>query len=750
MRASAHWLRPAALAAVLVVTLQVDVASVACSQVPAGTEALIEEAERSGMTVIVIAPDANEPVAAVDPAAADGFETLVAVASTEVRRIVGSWGDLRAQSRAALAAHGDGGLSWILPMLLLGLIPLAVGLAAAWLLGRWLRERVTKLDATSPRDRADRLLRLLGKALLRLALLTVVLAVMLVVAAFMHRGSEAWQVTTTIYLRATALIGLVWIVLSAFLAPKEPHLRVLPLTDGEAGRLQRHLMIAIALAIVLLGACRWMLSLGVARDALKPAVVVAMLVSALAMSIIALVHRAPIGRLIVGRPDSGIAAGWRVFLARFWPVLAVAYFLISWVVGAARVVLDQPNALGLVMTPVIIILGSFALYGILLLVVDLMAARSARLGVQAATAASPDGQVAPAILTASTERPVLRRLLELAAAVVSFAIGVYLLSSLWGLDEVAGETVSEAVIQIIIVLLVAYIGYQAARLWIDRKIADEAQLLTASAPPGAHAPTRLGTLLPILRNFILVSIAIMTTLIVLSRLGVDIGPLLAGAGVVGLAIGFGAQTLVKDIISGAFFLVDDAFRVGEYIDLGGSKGTVEKISIRSMQLRHQNGPLNTVPFGSIGEVSNFSRDWAVMKLPLRVTYDTDAEKVRKLVKKLGEELLKDPDIGPYFLQPLKSQGITAMEDSAMVIRVKFMTHPANQSEVRKAVYARIQELFQREGIRFAQKEVRVRITGDDEEEGSTARRSAAAHAAAQAVVDEDDAKAAAMAATGNA
>ena len=136
-----------------------------------------------------------------------------------------------------------------------------------------------------------------------------------------------------------------------------------------------------------------------------------------------------------------------------------------------------------------------------------------------------------------------------------------------------------------------------------------------------------------MRSFVFVTIAIMATLTALSSFGIDIGPLLAGAGVVGIAIGFGAQTLVRDIVSGVFFLVDDAFRRGEYIDVGAVKGTVEKISLRSLRLRHHLGPLHTIPFGEIATLTNYSRDWVIMKLPLRLTYDTDPEKVRKLIKK---------------------------------------------------------------------------------------------------------------------
>ena len=125
---------------------------------------------------------------------------------------------------------------------------------------------------------------------------------------------------------------------------------------------------------------------------------------------------------------------------------------------------------------------------------------------------------------------------------------------------------------------------------------------------------------------------------VLDSLGIQIGPLLAGAGVVGIAIGFGAQTLVKDIISGMFYLLDDAFRVGEYIQAGSHKGTVESFSLRSIKLRHHRGPIATVPFGELGAVQNLSRDWVIDKITIGVTYDTDLDKVKKLVKQIGKEL----------------------------------------------------------------------------------------------------------------
>jgi small-conductance mechanosensitive channel len=275
----------------------------------------------------------------------------------------------------------------------------------------------------------------------------------------------------------------------------------------------------------------------------------------------------------------------------------------------------------------------------------------------------------------------------------------------------------------------------------NHQLEEEGELLTPEVgAPGeemtGHGASRLATLLPLVRNVLVVLIVTLSGMIVLSNMGVDIAPLFAGAGVIGLAVGFGAQTMIRDIFSGGFFLFDDAFRKGEYIELGEIRGTVEKISLRSFQLRHHNGPLHTVPFGEITQLTNYSRDWVMMKLPLRVTYETDVERVRKLVKKLGQSLLEHPEVGSLFLQPLKSQGVYKMEDSAMIIRVKFMTKPGDQFVTRKVVYAAIRELFEREGIRFANKEVTVRIEREPELRLTKEEEQAVA-AAARRVTDDE-------------
>ena len=238
---------------------------------------------------------------------------------------------------------------------------------------------------------------------------------------------------------------------------------------------------------------------------------------------------------------------------------------------------------------------------------------------------------------------------------------------------------------------------------------------------------------------------IIVGLSILSSIGVNIGPLIAGAGVAGLAIGFGAQTLVKDIIAGIFFLIDDAFRVGDYVETAGAKGMVEHISVRSLKLRHPRGMVYTIPFGGMGSVTNFSRDYIITKLDIRVRYDADIDKIRKIVKKISKSFVKDEEFGPVLLSKIKSQGIKEMDDSAMIVRVKFKTIPGEQFVIRREVYRRIQESFREHGIEFAHRNVTVYLPPEEEGQDSGSDderkkhlREAAAAAALSEVKDKKD------------
>ena len=215
------------------------------------------------------------------------------------------------------------------------------------------------------------------------------------------------------------------------------------------------------------------------------------------------------------------------------------------------------------------------------------------------------------------------------------------------------------------------------------------------------------TLLPILRNILFVVFVVMAILMALSAMGVQIAPLIAGAGVVGVAVGFGAQTLVKDVISGIFFLLDDAFRVGEYIVSGSYKGTVESFSLRSIKLRHHRGSIYTVPFGSLGAVQNLSRDWVIDKQVITVPFDTDLDLVKRIVKQIGKDLLADPDIGQDIIETLKMQGVDSVSELGMQVRLKMMTKPTKQFVPRRRAYAMLKNAFAEHGLSFAMPTVNV-------------------------------------------
>lgn len=223
---------------------------------------------------------------------------------------------------------------------------------------------------------------------------------------------------------------------------------------------------------------------------------------------------------------------------------------------------------------------------------------------------------------------------------------------------------------------------------------------------------RVATVMPLARNLGRGAVVAVTALVVLSTLGADIAPLLAGFGVIGLAISFGSQALVRDIVSGIFFMAEDAFRVGEYIDTGRLKGTVEKITLRSVQLRHQNGQIHTIPFGQLLAITNFSRDWATIKFLIRLDRRSDIELARRTIKKVGQQMLLDPELGSEFIQPLKMQGVYDITDSAIVLRLKFTSKPLKPTWLQREALRRVYEALHAVGIEFASNAVTVRQAGD--------------------------------------
>ncbi|MEM6988086.1 MAG: mechanosensitive ion channel domain-containing protein, partial [Pseudomonadota bacterium] len=302
---------------------------------------------------------------------------------------------------------------------------------------------------------------------------------------------------------------------------------------------------------------------------------------------------------------------------------------------------------------------------------------------------------------ASKARVQMQRGLLRVGRILVVGVVLYLLATMWSLDVVAmaesglGVQAAGNLYEFLFAVLLGYIVWEVITIMARRIMAaetgGESEHDDGGGDMGGVGLSRTATLVPIFEIFAKALVVVVAVLVTLDGLGINITPLLAGSAVVGLAVGFGAQTLVKDIVSGLFFLADDAFRVAEYIEIGETRGTVEKISLRSLRLRHHRGLVHTIPYGEIPKLTNYSRDWVIMKLRFRVPFDTDINKVKKIFKRIGQEMLEHPEIGEDFLQPFKSQGVAEMDDDAIVVRGKFMAKPGRQFMIRKEVYVRVQQ-----------------------------------------------------------
>jgi small-conductance mechanosensitive channel len=334
--------------------------------------------------------------------------------------------------------------------------------------------------------------------------------------------------------------------------------------------------------------------------------------------------------------------------------------------------------------------------------------------------------------------------------VLIIAIGLWV-ASLWGYTLPFVSKMSGVIFKALLIMVVALLFWQFISSWIERKIKDSVPVPEEGKEKPDEEDDEWGTtvasrgraytLLPIIRSFVASILVVMVVLMILSSMGVDIGPLLAGAGVVGLAVGFGAQKVVSDIFSGIFYLLDDAFRVGEYLTAGAISGTVESISLRNVMLRHHRGMLQIMPHSKMGTITNYMRGGIIEKFSLDFAYDADIDKVRKIIKKVGLEMLDDPELGPGFLRPIKSQGVSSITNSVMTIRVKFTAKPGTQFVIRREAFKRITAALQAKGIQYAHKKVIVDLPEhivNQMDPAQVQKIAQSAGAAAREIMDEEE------------
>ncbi|WP_245580000.1 mechanosensitive ion channel domain-containing protein [Niveispirillum irakense] len=291
--------------------------------------------------------------------------------------------------------------------------------------------------------------------------------------------------------------------------------------------------------------------------------------------------------------------------------------------------------------------------------------------------------------------PILRRLL----LTILWIFTILLLLQAWGANALGwfdtdfGQRLTASTITILIVLAVSLIVWEMASGAIFRYLNAKDESGTA-----IQRSARMRTLLPLARNALMILMITMVGLIVLSEMGINIAPLLAGAGVVGLAIGFGAQTLVKDVITGLFMLIEDTLSVGDVVNVAEKGGVVEAITIRTIRLRDYDGSVHTIPFSSITTATNLTKDFSFYVFNVNIDFKEDTDRVVAILREICTEMMSEPNFAAVILDPIDIAGVDAIRENAVTIRARIKTRPIQQWGVGREFNRRMRRRFEQEGI----------------------------------------------------
>ncbi len=502
---------------------------------------------------------------------------------------------------------------------------------------------------------------------------------------------EQTRLVALAWLNASIIVRLVMTLGGRLLAEHEPALRLIPSSDETAHYTMIWLRRLASTAIYGFFALQAALLLGLGAATYTTLLHILGLVVTLMALILILQNRRPVAERIRGREGEGESPGraalalFRRRLAQSWHLLAGAYLILLFAVWA----LDWRLGFVFVLRATVLTIAALVVARIALHLVDRLFARWLSINAELRrTHPQLEARV-------NHYFP----LLQGAAHWLIYILAGLAILHAWGIEALAwlasepGQVLGGTAARILGVLIVAVIVWEVTASFIERYLAG------ADVRGGPKVRSaRAKTLLTVARNALLVVLVVMSTLVILSELGINIAPLLAGAGVLGLAIGFGAQRLVQDVITGVFILMQDLMAVGDVVKLGDRAGLVEAISIRTVRLRDLSGTVHTIPFSAIDTVSNLTRDFSFYVFDLGVAYREDVDEVMEVIRQVGEELRSDPEIGPVILEPLEIFGVDAFGDSAVVIKGRIKTQPIKQWMVGRAFNHRIKKRFDELGI----------------------------------------------------
>jgi small-conductance mechanosensitive channel len=469
-------------------------------------------------------------------------------------------------------------------------------------------------------------------------------------------------------------------------APSAPGMRLIHMPSVRAVRILNWCYLLLAtglLGFVIISGAQ---VLGLAHAAAVPVIHLVAFVVHIELAILVWKSRKLVGSWIGGPADAkGSFAALRRQLGQLWYIPALFYIVALWSALAAGI----HNAFG-VLLRIVVVVALAIIFGRLA-----WAGSSALLERAFPSPSTTHSRHAAIFVRAHAYNPLIRILIRILIGILVVVLilqgwGIHAVD--WLLTNALSRSLIGAFIAIVITIVVALILWETSNAVLDGRI----DRLSASGK--TRQASRLRTLLPMLKASIGGVLSLITGLICLSKIGVNAAPLLAGAGVLGIAIGFGSQKLVQDIITGLFLLLEDAVQVGDVISVASMSGTVERLSIRTIRLRGGDGSINIIPFSAVTTVTNMTRDFGYAQISIQVAYEEDLPRVYAVLTDIARTMRKESAWGAMIRDDLQLFGLDQFGASALVVTGQIRTGPGQQASVRREFYARVKTRFEAEHI----------------------------------------------------
>ena len=635
---------------------------------------------------------------------------VAAQAATDVQGLA-AWASGMARDPVTQTRVADA--AWKLALLF------GLGLLAEWLTARALRGWSERLDALAP-ERGDvwTWMRRVPLVLARLVLDLVPVAAFAVISYGMIGFVRPLPTTELVLLTANnAYMALraVMALSRVLFSPASAHLRLVQVADETAAYVTVWVRRVAVVVIVGYAIAEAGLLFGLPWSAYDAILRVDLLVVSLFLVIVILQNRLAVAEVLRAPPlapgDSPertrrLFRALRDRLAEVWHLLAILWLLALWGVWALEIRDGFERLMrGSLLTILIVGLAKLA---------DVVARRAISRGFRI----GPELARRYPGLEARANRylPVLKGFVSALIGIIAL---LFLLES-WGLDSFGwfgrgklGARLLGSLISITLTVAVAITVWELANAAIQRHLAK------LSRDAQAARSARVRTLLPMLRTLLSGAIIVFVALNVLTEIGVNVAPLIAGAGVIGLAVGFGSQTLVRDVITGAFLLFEDAMTVGDVVQVSNLSGVVEQLSIRSIKLRAQDGSVHIIPFSAVTTVTNMTRDFSFAVMDISVAYSEDTDRVTDVLRDVATEIRADPKLGPTIRDDIEILGVERLADSGVLIRARIKTDPLARWNVGREFNRRINQRFGRLGIElgFPQQKLVIQRDGRQSPEG---------------------------------